>query len=68
MHFISETLLLYIYNYTKNKEDYRYKALRDYGDYMASKGYSCKNTKEIEKSYKNHIKSLKYLFNSFKDD
>ena len=68
MHFISETLLSYIYNYTKNKEDYKYKRLREYADYMATKGYSCNNTKEIEKSYKNHIKSLKYLFNSFKDD
>jgi len=35
---------------------------------MATKCYSYNNTKEIEKSYKNHIKSLKYLFNSFKDD
>jgi hypothetical protein len=68
MHFIAETLLSYIYKYTKNKQDHKYKQLRDYADYMATKGYSSNNTKEIEKSYKNHIKSLKYLFNSFKDD
>jgi hypothetical protein len=65
MHFISETLISYISNHTKNKEDMRYKQLRDYLDYMATKGYSYNNTKEIEKSYKNHIRSLKYLFNSF---
>jgi len=68
MHFIAETLLEYIYIHTKNKQNHRYKQLRDYADYMATKGYSSNNTKEIEKSYKNHIKSLKYLFNSFKDD
>ncbi len=68
MHFIAETLISYIYNNTKNKEDNKYKRLREYGDYMATKGYSSRNTKEIEKSYKNHIKSLKYLFNTFKDD
>ena len=67
MHFISETLILYICNHTKNKEDTKFKQLRDYLDYMATKGYSYNNTKNIEKSYKNHIKSLKYLFNSFKD-
>lgn len=67
MHFIAETLLLYICNNTKNKADCNYKRLREYGDYMATKGYSYNNTKEIEKSYKNHIKSLKYLFNTFKD-
>jgi hypothetical protein len=67
MHFIAETLLSYIYNNTKNKEDSNYIRLREYGDYMATKGYSSKNTKEIEKSYKNQIKSLKYLFNTFKD-
>ena len=68
IHFIAETNISYIYNYTKNKQDKRYKELRNYLDFMASKGYSNNNTKEIEKSYKNHIKSLKYLFNSFKDD
>ena len=68
MHFIAETMLSYIYNHTKNKEDSKYKQLRYYLDCMATKGYSNKNTREIEKSYKNHIKSLKYLFNSFKDD
>ena len=68
MHFIAETLLEYIYKHTKNKQDNKYKELRNYLDYMATKGYSSNNTKEIEKSYKNHIKSLKYLFNSFKDD
>ena len=68
IHFIAETNISYIYNHTKNKQDKRYKELRNYLDFMASKGYSNNNTKEIEKSYKNHIKSLKYLFNSFKDD
>jgi hypothetical protein len=69
MHFISETMLSYIYNHTKNKQDPKYKQLRDYLDCMATKGYSnSKDAKEIEKSYKNHIKSLKYLFNTFKDD
>ena len=65
MHFISETILSYIYNHTKNKEDIKYKQLRNYLECMATKGYSYNNTKEIEKSYKNHIKSLKLLFNSF---
>lgn len=65
MHFISETLLLYIDNHTKNKQDIRYKELRKYSDFMATKGYSENDTKRIEKSYKNHIKSLKYLFNTF---
>jgi hypothetical protein len=69
MHFISETMLSYIYNHTKNKQDAKYKQLRDYLDCMATKGYSnSKDAKEIEKSYKNHIKSLKYLFNTFKYD
>ncbi len=68
MHFIAETLISYIYNNTENKENNNYKELRDYSNYMATKGYSYKNTKEIERSYKNHIKSLKYLFNTFKDD
>ena len=68
MNSISEIMILYIYNHTKNKEDSKYKQLRYYLDCMATKGYSNKNTREIEKSYKNHIKSLKYLFNSFKDD
>ena len=65
MHFISETILSYIYNHTKNKEDIKYKQLRNYLECMATKGYSYNNTKENEKSYKNHIKSLKLLFNSF---
>ena len=65
MHFISETILSYIYNHTKNKQDAKYKQLREYLDSMATKGYSYNNTKEIQKSYKNHIKSLKYLFNTF---
>jgi hypothetical protein len=69
MHFIAEIMLLYIYNHTKNKQDINYKQLRDYLDCMATKGYSnSKDAKEIEKSYKNHIKSLKYLFNTFKYD
>ena len=69
MHFIAEIMLLYIYNHTKNKQDANYKQLRDYLDCMATKGYSnSKDAKEIEKSYKNHIKSLKYLFNTFKYD
>jgi len=68
MHYIAETLIIYINNNTKNKENKKYKELIEYGDYMATKGYSCKNTKEIEKSYKNHIKNLKYLFNTFKDE
>jgi len=65
MKFISETLLTYIYENTKNKENNKYIHLRDYSNYMATKGYSYNNTKEIEKSYKNHIKCLKYLFISF---
>ena len=65
MHFISETILSYIYNHTKNKEDIKYKQLRNYLEYMATKGYSATETKKIEKSYKKHIKSLKLLFNSF---
>ena len=65
MKFISETLLIYINDNTINKENNKYKNLRDYTNYMATKGYSYYNTKEIEKSYKNHIKSLKYLFNTF---
>ena len=65
MHFISETLLLYLYNNAKDKDTSRYTQLRDYAEIMACKGYSNKNTKQFEKSYKNHIKSLKFLFNTF---
>ena len=63
MHFIGESLISYIYNNTINNEDNQ---LKEYVNSMTTKGYSNKNTKEIEKSYKNHIKSLKCLFNTFK--
>ena len=68
MHFIAESLLLYIYNNVQNKDTYNYRQLRNYTEIMGSKGYCNDNTKEFERSYKNHIKSLKYLFNTFKDD
>jgi uncharacterized protein YutE (UPF0331/DUF86 family) len=69
MHYMSETLISYLYKNTKDKKNYRYECLRDYTEIMATKGYSnCTEAKELSKSYKRHIKCLKYLFNTFKED
>jgi hypothetical protein len=65
---ISETLLTYIYDNTKDKEDIKYKELKEYATIMGENKYHNNITKKIEKSYNYHIKSLKSLFDKFKDD
>jgi len=68
LYYISETFLTYIYDNTKNKEDNKYKELKEYANIMSENKFYNNITDEIEKSYKNHIKSLKILFSKFKDD
>jgi hypothetical protein len=67
MHFISESLLLYIED-NITKRDNIIKQLIEYTDIMSSKGYKSNNTYKFQKYYNNNIKALKILFNSFIDD
>lgn len=67
MHFISESLLAYIYDNVITRNN-TIKQLIEYTDVMSSKGYKSDIPYIYQKYYNNNIKALKILFNSFIDD
>ena len=67
MHFISESLLAYIYDYVITRDNI-IKELIEYTEIMSSNGYKSDMSYIYQKYYNNNIKALKILFNSFIDD